>query len=264
MTYDQLIQTPAAPATDAHPCVLTSRVRLARNVAGHSFPGWLTTQERGVLYQQTQTALAGLKVAKGAFLSELAGYDSLQKQVLVEQHLMSRELASRGKACGLLVNAEKSLAIMINEEDHFRLQAIQPGFNLKKAYRAIDKVDTEISKVIDIAYDARLGFLTSCPTNVGTGMRASVMLHLPALVLTEQIDSVLRAVARLGLAIRGYYGEGTESLGHIYQLSNQSTLGESEKEIISRIERTVKYVITAEENARQKTLQDRPLSLIHI
>ena len=258
MTFDQLIQTTPAVDKGTQSVVLTSRIRLARNLANYSFPGWSTKAERTEVYQTIQKAVSKLPIAQTGFFEELSNYESLQKQVLVEQHLMSRELASRGEGCGLLVNKEKSLAIMINEEDHFRLQAIHSGLNLKKAYRALDKVDTQISKKLDFAYDHELGFLTSCPTNVGTGMRASVMLHLPALGLTDQIEQVLKAVSKLGLAIRGFYGEGTESLGDLYQISNQSTLGESEKEIIGRIERVVKYIATAEENARLKTLQEEP------
>lgn len=151
---------------------------------------------------------------------------------------------------------------MLNEEDHFRLQAIQPGLSLKKAYRALSKMDDSLSESLNFAYDEKLGYLTSCPSNVGTGMRASVMLHLPALYIADQITPVLKAVSKLGLAIRGFYGEGTESLGHLYQISNQSTLGESEMEIIARVERMAKHVVKAEENARKKILSDNPQRLI--
>ncbi len=262
MTFDSLIHTFPNTQVGKNACVLSSRIRLARNLSTHPFPGWAQKPQRVETYQQIIETLSSLPCGNKSFMEELKEFDSLQKQVLVEQHLMSRELAARSTGCGLLVNESKTLSIMINEEDHFRLQSIQPGLSLKKAFRAIDKIDTEISAQLTYAYSPELGFLTSCPSNVGTGMRASVMLHLPALVLTDQIKPVLKAVSRLGLAIRGFYGEGTESLGHLYQISNQSTLGESEHDIITRIERIVKYVITAEENARAKTLQDSPLLMI--
>jgi len=258
MNYDALIQARPRAKSTSHSCVITSRVRLARNLNNQPFPGWSSEGERSDIFHIISDAFSSLSFSKTAFHDELKDYSSLQKQVLVEQHLMSRELAARSVGCGLLVSKNKSLSIMINEEDHFRLQGIHPGLSLKKAYRALDKVDTQISEKLNLAFDEELGFLTSCPTNVGTGMRASVMLHLPALVLTEQIEPVLRAVSKLGLAIRGFYGEGTESLGHLYQISNQSTLGESEQEIITRIERMVKQIISVEENARLKTVEDQP------
>jgi len=233
MKFETLVNKTVTPATVKHACVLSSRVRLARNVQGYSFPGPMT---------------------KSGFNKELSELNSLQKQVLVEQHLISRELAAKNVGCGIVVNKEKTIAVMINEEDHFRLQSIQHGFNLKKAYRSLNKIDDQLSGSLHYAYDETLGFLTSCPSNLGTGLRASVMLHLPALTISEQIQPVLKAVSKLGLAIRGIYGEGTESMGHYYQISNQSTLGESEAEIIERIERMVKQIITAEENARQKLL----------
>lgn len=243
-------------------CVITSRIRLARNITDTPFPGWALQKERTKAYQDLSQAALSLPGAKLGFFEELNTLNSLEKQVLVEQHLMSRELAARGEACGLLVNKDKTVSIMINEEDHFRLQGIQTGLNLKKAYRALSKIDDHLHEKLSYAYDEELGFITSCPSNLGTGMRASVMLHLPCLSLSNQIKPVLKAVSKLGLAIRGFYGEGTESLGNLYQISNQSTLGESEIGIITRIERMVKYVITAEENARAKTLQENPLEIM--
>lgn len=262
MTFENLIQSPRNIKAAPHSAVITSRVRLARNILDFPYPGWGTRDDRVELYKKIQKGISQLSFSKSAFFEELKGYEAIEKQVLVEQHLISRELASRSEGCGLLVNSGKSLAIMINEEDHFRLQAIQPGLNLKKAHRLLDKIDDQLSETFHFAFDQNLGFLTSCPTNVGTGMRASVMLHLPALSIMNQIEPTLKAVSNLGLAIRGFYGEGTETLGHLYQISNQSTLGESEKEIINRIERVVKYVIRAEENARLKCLEDDPNLMI--
>ena len=263
MTFDSLIHTiPSFINKGKNSCVITSRVRLARNISDDPFPGWATKEERNATYEKLHEAVSTLPLVKTGFFDELKTLDSVQKQVLIEQHLMSRELAARSEGCGLVVNKDKTVCIMLNEEDHLRLQAIQSGLNLKKAYNNLNRIDTHISKNLNYAYDRNLGYLTSCPTNVGTGMRASVMLHLPALAITEQITPVLKAVAKLGLAIRGFYGEGTESLGHLYQISNQSTLGETEQEIIARIERMVKQIISTEENARAKILAEKPEQLL--
>jgi len=145
---------------------------------------------------------------------------------------------------------------MINEEDHFRLQGIRPGLNLRGAYELVDRIDTEMDAGLPYAFDGKLGYLTACPTNLGTGMRASVMLHLPGLVLLDQINPVIKAVGKIGLAVRGLYGEGTEALGNLFQISNQHTLGESEPEIITQIEKVIEGVIRSEQTARAKLLED--------
>jgi protein arginine kinase len=150
---------------------------------------------------------------------------------------------------------------MVNEEDHLRLQSIHPGLNLRKAFQAINDIDDEIQENLPIAFDRRLGYLTTCATNLGTGMRASAMLHLPGLDLSDQITAVLNGIGRLGLAVRGLFGEGTESLGNLYQISNQSTLGEDENTIIERLERVITDVARHESNARHKLIEDNCLSL---
>jgi protein arginine kinase len=147
---------------------------------------------------------------------------------------------------------------MLNEEDHLRMQSIRPGMALRSAYEALATVDEDLENSLDLAFDPTLGYLTTCPTNLGTGMRASAMLHLPALVLGDQIGQVLQAVNKIGLAVRGLYGEGTESLGNLFQISNQSTLGESEESILRRLERVIAQVATHERNARDKLLEDDP------
>lgn len=264
MNIDSLIKSPAKGSSlENSPGVMTSRIRLARNLSGVPFPGWATKKKRLTTFETLSKGLSFHPLIKKGFFSELSELSSLEKQLLIEQHLMSRELGARSGGCGVAVNREKTISIMLNEEDHLRLQAIQPGLNLKKAYNSLNNLDETLGSKLSIAYDEKLGFLTSCPTNVGTGLRASVMLHLPALALTEQIQQVLKAVSKLGLAIRGLYGEGTESVGHLYQISNQSTLGESEREIIIRIERVVKQVLLTETNARAKMLADNPMVLLN-
>ena len=187
---------------------------------------------------------------------------ALEKQVLVERHLISREHAAKGVGSAVVMNKKQTLSIMINEEDHLRMQAIRSGLQLKSAFKMIDKVDSELGDKLDFAFHTKLGFLTACPTNVGTGMRASAMMHLPGLVLSEQINQVIQAVNKVGLAVRGLYGEGTEALGNLFQISNQITLGEEEGEIIARLNKVIEKVIHHEENARMGLLQKKLVTLL--
>ena len=159
---------------------------------------------------------------------------------------------------GVVVNDKESICVMINEEDHLRMQSIKSGLQLKNAFKLIDKVDTEIEAQLDFAFSPRLGYLTACPTNVGTGMRASAMVHLPAMVLSDQINQVVQAVNKLGLAVRGLYGEGTEALGNFFQVSNQTTLGEREGDVIDRLNKVILQIIEHEENARSTLLEKKP------
>ena len=261
MRFTTLIRHPAdwmTGATTDHSAVITSRIRLARNLRGHSFPGWAKKSERAETLEILRPAVEGLPAMKDAFSREFGELSSVQKQVLVERHLISREHAARGDGSGAVIERRQSFSIMLNEEDHLRMQAIRPGLQLKQAFAALSELDNMLEKEVDYAFDPTLGYLTTCPTNLGTGLRASAMLHLPALVLSDQIGPVLQAVNKIGLAVRGLYGEGTESLGNLYQISNQSTLGESEETIINRLERVISQVAGHEENARAKLMEDDP------
>ncbi len=261
MRFSTLIRHPAdwmAGGTSEHSAVLTSRIRLARNLRGHSFPGWAKRAERAETLEILRPAVEGLPAMKDAFSREFGELSSVQKQVLVERHLISREHAARGDGSGAVIERRQSFSIMLNEEDHLRMQSIRPGLQLMEAYNALSELDSMLEKEVEYAFDPALGYLTTCPTNLGTGLRASAMLHLPALVLSDQIGPVLQAVNKIGLAVRGLYGEGTESLGNLYQISNQSTLGESEETIINRLERVISQVAGHEENARAKLMEDDP------
>src|SRR5436190_13029007 len=196
-----------------------------------------------------------------SFSELLQDLSALEKQVLVERHLISREHAAKGVGSAVVMNRKQTLSIMINEEDHLRMQAIRAGLQLKKVFQMIDKVDSALEDKLDFAFHTQLGYLTACPTNVGTGMRASAMVHLPALVLSEQINQVIQAVNKIGLAVRGVYGEGTEALGNLFQVSNQITLGEEESESISRLNKVIEQIIHHEQNARQSLLQKKPVTL---
>jgi protein arginine kinase len=182
----------------------------------------------------------------------------LDKQILVERHLISREHAAKSSGSGLVLNKEESLCVMINEEDHLRMQALRPGLQLRQAWMSIDQVDTELERKLDYAFSSELGYLTACPTNLGTGIRVSAMLHLPGLVLAEQITQIISSVNKLNLAVRGLYGEGTEALGNVFQVSNQMTLGEVESEIVERLNKVLLQIIEHEENARAVLLEKKP------
>lgn len=238
--------------------VLTSRIRLARNLAALPFPGWAKKDQRRDALETLLPAVEGLGVMKKGFSKELDSLNSLQKQVMVERHLISREHAARGEGSAAVIERRQSVGIMLNEEDHLRMQSIRPGLDLRSAYEALSAVDDEVADKLEYAFDPELGYLTTCPTNLGTGMRASAMLHLPALVLSDQIGQVLQAVNKIGLAVRGIFGEGSESLGNLFQVSNQSTLGESEQTILERLERVISQVAKHERDARDKLLEDDP------
>jgi protein arginine kinase len=183
---------------------------------------------------------------------------ALDKQILVERHLISREHAAKSSGSGLVLNRDETFCVMINEEDHLRMQALRPGLQLRQAWSAIDHLDSELEKKLDYAFNNDLGYMTACPTNLGTGIRVSAMLHLPGLVLAEQINPIIQSVNKLGLAVRGLYGEGTEALGNIFQVSNQMTLGENETTIVERLDKVLSQIIEHEENARQTLLEKKP------
>lgn len=261
MRFSTLIKHPADWMTGAgvdNSIVLTSRIRLARNLAHHPFPGWAKKGQRREVMESLQPAVEALPLMKDGFSKELEDLDSVHKQVMVERHLISREHAARGEGSAAVIERRQSVAIMINEEDHLRMQSIRPGLDLREAYASLSAIDDELADEVEYAFDPQLGYLTTCPTNLGTGMRASSMLHLPGLVLSDQIGQVLQAVSKIGLAVRGIYGEGSESLGHLFQISNQSTLGESEDDILERLERVISQVQKNERFAREKLMEDDP------
>jgi len=244
-----------------HEIVMTSRVRLARNLVGHPFPGWARKEERVSLMEEVKPVVEELGEMKDAFSEEMTGLSAIEKQVLVERHLVSREHAAKGPGCATVMNRKQTISILINEEDHLRMQSIQPGLQLLRAYRLLDQIDTDLEARLPYAFDTRYGYLTACPTNLGTGMRASAMLHLPGLVLSDQINRTIQGANKIGLAVRGLYGEGTEALANLFQVSNQTTLGRSEEEIIEDLDRVIHQIIENEHNARLKFVEDKPTQL---
>jgi protein arginine kinase len=237
--------------------VMSSRVRLARNIKEAAFPGWAKKPERIRVLELIRPAVEGLPEMKDAFSQTMDSLSTLDKQILVERHLISREHAAKSAGSGLVLNREETLCFMINEEDHLRMQALRPGLQLRQAWTAIDQADSALEKKLEYAFSSDMGYLTACPTNIGTGIRVSAMLHLPGLVLAEQINPIIQSVNKLGLAVRGLYGEGTEALGNVFQVSNQMTLGESEGSIVERLEKVLAQIIEHEENARGTLLEKK-------
>ena len=243
--------------------VTSSRVRLARNLRGAPFPGWAKKPDRVRVLEMIRPAVESLPELKDGYSETMDGLSLLDKNILVERHLISREHAAKNTGSGLVLNREETLCVMINEEDHLRMQALRPGLQLREAWAAIDQVDSALEKKLDYAFDPVLGYLTACPTNLGTGIRVSAMLHLPGLVIAEQINPIIQAVNKLGLAVRGLYGEGTEALGNVFQVSNQMTLGEAENDIVQRLEKVVAQIIENEENARAMLLEKKPKMVLN-
>jgi protein arginine kinase len=235
--------------------VLMTRIRLARNLAGQPFPGWAKPAQRASILESCREAVAAVPQMKRGLNIAVGDLSDLEKQILVERHLISRELSGSKAGTGVVISKEQTLSVMINEEDHLRIQTLRAGFQLKKAWNAITELDTAFEEHLDYAFSPTIGYLTACPTNLGTGMRASAMMHLPALVISSQMEKVVRAVNQLGMAVRGLFGEGSDASGSIFQISNQTTLGESEEGIIKRLTAVLNSIIEHERNAREKLLE---------
>ncbi|HWR45329.1 protein arginine kinase [Sporomusa sp.] len=232
--------------------VLTSRVRLARNLRCQPFPGRASAAKLGEIMAEFKDVSAALMAEDGheyAFI-ELERLAPLDRYVLVEKHIISPNHAAEPESRALIVRDDAGVSIMVNEEDHLRLQCLETGLNLTDAFNKANAVDDIIEAKHDLAFMEHVGYLTACPTNMGTGLRASVMVHLPALALTKQVGRIMAVATQLGLAVRGLYGEGTEAAGNIFQISNQVTLGRTEQDIINNLSGVVKQVVDKERTAR--------------
>lgn len=257
MNIDDLIHHTAEWLKGSGPSshiVMSTRIRLARNLTRVPFPNRAEKKDLLNVVEDVGKAVLNSDYFKNSLILKMNELDSIDKQFLVERHLMSHEHAVSGDGKGLIVSSEEILSIMVNEEDHLRIQVMQSGLSLTDSWRIINMLDDSLSKALNYAYLSNWGYLTACPTNTGTAMRGSVMLHLPALVMTKQINKVLAAIAKLSFASRGFYGEGTQARGNIYQISNQVSLGHSEEDILQNIGGLIKQVIEQEEQARQALL----------
>jgi protein arginine kinase len=267
MSIEGLLDNPMTPwMTGDGPdgdIVLSSRVRFARNFAGIPFPCRASAEQLSKVVADCKKAVSGLRSAdKHVYMFvELEKLSPLERNILVEKHIISPNFAQESSGRALIVRDDAAISIMINEEDHLRVQCLAAGLNLQQALEMANQVDDVIEAKNDFAYSNQIGYLTSCPTNVGTGMRASVMLHLPGLVLTRQINRIVSAATQLGLAVRGLYGEGTEAIGNIFQISNQLTLGNTEQEIIDSLQSVVKQIVEQERAARNTLMTSAKDSL---
>lgn len=243
--------------------VLSSRIRLARNLKQYAFPTLTQHNDGEAVLMQIQQQIQNeenerLKELELIFMKDM---EAIQKQVLVEKHLISPHLARDAAYGAVLLSDDESVTIMINEEDHIRIQCLASGLQLEEVFQLANQFDDELEASNDFAFDEKRGYLTSCPTNVGTGMRASVMMHLPALVLTSQLNHIIPAINQLGLVVRGIYGEGSEALGNLFQISNQITLGKSEQDIVEDLQSVVLQLIERERVARQMLLEKSKIQL---
>ena len=230
--------------------VISSRVRLARNLEGYPFFNWAKNDEKGKILTACKSAIEKSKFMKNSLFLRMKDVSEIDRQFLVERHLMSPEHVIDAEQKALSVDEKEIVSIMINEEDHLRIQVLRSGFNIVEAWRTCDEIDSDINRKANYAFSARWGYLTACPTNSGTGLRASVMLLLPALVMTGQIGKVFQAISKLGLTMRGFYGEGTEAIGNFFQISNQVTLGHSENDLTEKIGSIVIKLVKREESTR--------------
>jgi protein arginine kinase len=242
--------------------VLSTRIRLARNLAGRVFLGRNAETEREDVLRTVEDAARQSVLLRRAARFRLDRLDRIDRQLLHERHLVSKELAGldpEGRVrSGAALLVQDRAGVMLNEEDHLRIQTLHSGFQLDAAYAEADRLDTELGQRLAFAFHPEFGYLTSCPTNVGTGLRASVLIHLPGLVLTKEISKVLQGLAQVGLTFRGLYGEGSEVVGNFFQLSNQTTLGKAENELLDHLGKMVRQVIDYEERARAVLLRDAP------
>jgi len=238
--------------------VVSTRIRLARNLADYPFTGRATPAQKSEIVSKVKEAVARVELPFKLDYHDVPAMSVLDRQFLVERQLISRELAAvlEGPR-GVAFDDKESASVMVNEEDHLRLQILRSGFALDDAWTDIDKLDDALESRLAYAFHTQFGYLTACPTNVGTGLRGSVMLHLPALGLTKQIDKVFRALQKINLAVRGLHGEGSRAFGDLYQISNQVTLGKSEQKILGEIKEVILTILQYERQARAVLLKER-------
>ena len=258
-SFAELVERPSEWLSGGGPraeLVLSTRVRLARNLDTVPFTHRARDEQLQGVLSSVANAAERSAAFKDGLLLRMTELPALDRQILVERHLVSHELGDGARPRGIMIAPDQRLSLMINEEDHLRLQAMASGFQLPEAWTLADGADDELDQALDFAFSEEIGYLTSCPTNAGTGLRASLLVHLPALVLLEEIQKVLKSVMQMGLNVRGYYGEHSEVMGNLFQVSNQTTLGRSERESIEMLERVTRQVLEQEERAREKMMRD--------
>jgi len=243
---------------------ISSRIRVARNLKGVPFPQKASKEEQKESFEKVKAACEEIAYFKGSPILNLQDFDRVDREFLLERHLISHEHSRGDGVRGLVIGDKELISLMINEEDHIRLQGMQPGLELQQAWDILGRIDEEMDKRLDYAFSPDIGYLTACPTNTGTGMRASVLMHLPALVMSEEINKVLQALSKIGMVARGLYGEGTKVMGDLFQISNQVTLGPTEEGLIDNLERVVKQVIDYEIKSRNTMFKENKAKIMDV
>jgi protein arginine kinase len=263
ISSDQLYRVPAwfsgiGPESDV---VISTRIRLARNLADHQFPLHASLADRQAVFAAAVEALKKVPACKGFTVANFAQLKKVNQQFLVEERVASPDLLVMDGDRGVASDADHRVNIMINEEDHLRLQSLDSGYCTLALWEGLDALDSALGQKLALAYDRKYGFLTCCPTNAGTGLRISFLMHLPGLTLTKTIDQVLNAASQMGIATRGFFGEHSEIVGNLFQMSNQTTMGSSEMEFIDAVQAAVMQIVSAERQARQKILTEAKIEL---
>jgi protein arginine kinase len=241
--------------------IISTRVRLARNLAEYAFTNKANTAELDKVVQEAYLVTASNRLLGRSLFLDMQKLRKVERKFLVERRLISPLYAESKKPGMLVVSEDECLSIMVNEEDHLRIQSIQPGLNIEEAWRTISQLDDELGEQLDYAFTDQFGYLTACPTNTGTGMRVSLSVHLPALALMDEIESLIRQLAPLEITVRGFYGEGTEIVGNIFQISNQFTLGRTEDNIIKRMNEVAQQIISLEAEARERLVSEQRIRI---
>ncbi|MFO1041503.1 MAG: protein arginine kinase [Planctomycetaceae bacterium] len=236
--------------------VMSSRIRLARNLAQFPFPNKADDAARSEVEEILHNQINRLATGRRLSYIPISSLEPIDRQLLVERQLISREHSENRGRRGVGISDEENVSLMVNEEDHLRMQVLHSGFALDECWAEIDRIDDAIEAEVTYAFSERLGYLTACPTNCGTGIRVSVLLHLPALVITKEIQKVFQALQKIGLAVRGLYGEGSQAMGDFYQISNQVTLGKSESQLIKTIQDVVPNILSYERRVRNALVKE--------
>ena len=265
MKIEQFLQLKGASWMDAEgelsDIVLSTRIRLARNLKGYRFPTSFSQSESEEIEHAIMKVFSAKDTPYNMCYFAIKNLSSLQRQILIEKHLISPTLAKKEYIGSIFLTPNEHLSVLVNEEDHIRIQYLAPGLDLQIAHQAASDLNDYLSKQLPIAYDHQFGYLTSCPTNIGTGLRASVMVHLPALTMLKRMNQLIHTLTRLGMTVRGIYGEGSDNLGNVYQISNQVTLGKPDSMILDELEQVIQQIVEKERLAREELLKKAPILL---
>ncbi|MFO7888083.1 MAG: protein arginine kinase [Eubacteriales bacterium] len=242
--------------------VVSSRIRYARNLKNHKFPIFLDKKESEEIYEEISEIIKSNDIYGKKFSHfKTSNIPNLEKKMLIERHIISPELIKNQGISGFIMSNDEKISIMINEEDHLRLQILSSGLNLKECLKKADELDSILDEKLEYAYHKQFGYITACPTNLGTGIRASSMIHLPGLVMTGRLERLLNTISKFGISVRGVYGEGSKSLGNLFQISNQTTLGNDENTIVEKVEKIAMQIVNKEKEARQYLVNENKLEI---